>query len=112
MTMMTGLDQFQKTGKENLDVAVKSASAFTKGFQALAAETADYSRHTFESGAKAFEKLVAASSLDKAVEVQSDFLRTAYEGYVSQATKVGEIMTAMARDAYKPYEGYFGKMTK
>ena len=110
--MMTGLDQFQKAGKDNLDVAVKSANAFTKGFQALAAETADYSRHSFETGAKAFEQLVAASSLDKAVEVQSVYLRTAYEGYVSQATKVGEIVTAMARDAYKPYEGFFGKVAR
>lgn len=110
--MIGGLDDLQKAGKENLDVAVKSANAFTKGFQALAAETADYSRHSFESGAKAFEKLVAAPSLDKAVEVQSDYLRTAYEGYVTQATKVGEIVTAMARDAYKPYEGMFGKVVK
>jgi len=110
--MMTGMDQFQKAGKDNLDVAVKSASAFTKGFQALAAEAADYSRHSFETGAKAFEQLVGASSLDKAVAVQSDYLRTAYEGYVSQATKIGEIVSAMARDAYRPYEGFLGKAPK
>lgn len=110
--MMSGLDDLQKAGKENLDVAVKSVGAFTKGLQALATETADYSRHSIESGAKAFEKLVAAPSLDKAVEVQADYLRTAYEGYVTQATKVGEIFTAMARDAYKPYEGFFGKIAK
>lgn len=110
--MIGGLDDLQKAGKENVDVAMKSANAFTKGFQALAAETADYSRHSFESGAKAFEKLVAAPSLDKAMEVQTAFLRTAYEGYVSQATKVGEIVQAMTRDACKPYEGLFGRVGK
>jgi hypothetical protein len=110
--MIGGFEDLQKAGKDNLDVAMKSGSAFTKGFQALATETADYSRRTFESGAKAFEKLAAAPSLDKAVEVQSDYLRTAYEGYVSQATKVGEIFTAMAREAYKPYEGMLGKIAK
>ncbi len=110
--MITGMDHLQKASKDNLDVAVKSANALSKGFQALAAETADYSRHAFESGAQAFEKLVAAPSLDKAVEVHSDYLRTTYEGYVGQATKMGEIFTAMARDAYKPYESFFGKVTK
>ena len=110
--MIGGMDDLQKFGKDNVDVAMKSASALTKGFQTLATETADYSKRAFEAGAKAFEKLAAAPSLDKAVEVQSDYLRTAYEGYVSQATKVGEIFTAMARDAYKPYEGMFGKMAK
>ena len=108
--MINGLDDLQKVGKDNFDVAVKSADAFTKGFGVLATETADYARHSLETGANAFEKLVAAPSLDKAVEVQADYLRSAYEGYVSQATKVGEIMTAMARDAYKPYEGFLGKI--
>jgi hypothetical protein len=110
--MMSGFDDLQKVGKESFDVAVKSANAFNKGFQALATETVDYSRHSLEAGAKVFEELAAASSLDKAVEVQTDFFRSAYEGYVSQATKVGEIVTAMARDAYKPYESYLGKMGK
>lgn len=110
--MISGLDDLQKVGKDNFDVAMKSANALNKGFQALATEAADYSRHSLETGAKAFEKLVAAPSLDKAVEVHSDYLRSAYEGYVNQATKVSEIVTAMARDAYKPYESYLGKMTR
>ncbi len=80
--MINGLDDLQKVGKDNFDVAVKSADAFTKGFGVLATETADYARHSLETGAKAFEKLVAAPSLDKAVEVQADYLRSAYEGYV------------------------------
>jgi hypothetical protein len=110
--MINGMDDLQKAGKENLEVAVKSADAFTKGFGVLATETADYARHSLETGAKAFEKLIAAPSLDKAVEVQAEYLRGAYEGYVSQATKVGEIVTAMARDAYKPYEGFLGKVAR
>ena len=110
--MIGNFDEIQKASKDNMDVAVKSMGAFTKGVQALAAETADYSKRSFETSAKAFESLMSAGSLDKAVEVQSDFVRTAYEGYVSQATKVSEICSAMARDAYKPYEGLFGKIAK
>jgi len=105
-------DEIQKVGKDNMDVAVKSMGAFTKGFQAIAAETADFSKRTFETNAKAMESLLGASSLDKAVAVQSDYMRAAYEGYISQATKVGEIFTGMAREAYKPYESMFGKMAR
>lgn len=110
--MIGGFDELQKVGKDGMDNVVKSAGVWTKGFQALAAESADYSRSAFENGAKAFEKLVAAPSLDKAVEIQTDYFRSAYESYVGQATKVGEIFTAMARDAYKPYEGMLGKVGK
>ena len=110
--MIGNFDELQKAGKENMDVAVKSMGAMTKGFQALAAETADYSKRSFDTSAKAFESLLGAGSLDKAVEVQSDYMRNAYEGYVSQATKFSEIFQSMARDAYKPYEGLFGKMPR
>lgn len=110
--MIGNFEELQKAGKENMDVAVRSMDAMTKGMQALAAEAADYSKRSFDTGAKAFESMLGAGSLDKAVEVQSDFMRNAYEGYVSQATKVSEIFQSMARDAYKPYEGLFGKMPR
>ncbi len=51
--MIGGFDEFQKAGKDNMDTVVKSAGAWTKGFQALATEAADYSRSSFEKSAKA-----------------------------------------------------------
>jgi hypothetical protein len=108
--MINGMDDFQKFGKDNVDVAMKSANAVTKGFQTLASEAADFSKQSFEAGSAAFEKLLAAGSFDKAVAVQTEYFRSAYEEYVGQATKVGEIFADMAKDAYKPYEGLFGKL--
>jgi hypothetical protein len=110
--MINGFDDIQKFGKDNVDTALKSVGAVSKGFQAIAAEAADYAKKSFEAGSSAFEKLLGAQSLDKAVEVQSDYLRSAYEGYVGQMTKVGEIVTDMTKDAYKPYETIFGKFPK
>lgn len=110
--MISGFEDFQKFSKGNADVAMESANAVTKGMQTLASETADYSKSAFEAGTAAFEKMVSAGTLDKAMEVQTDFVRSAYEGYVGQATKVGEIFTGMAQAAYKPYEGLFGKFGK
>jgi hypothetical protein len=91
-----------------MDLAMKSADAFGKGLQAIVAETADYSKRSLDAGTSAMEALLAAQSLDKAVKVQSDFVRTAYEGYVGQVAKVGEIVTDMAKSAYKPYEAFLG----
>jgi hypothetical protein len=108
--MINGMDDFQKFGKDNVDVAMKSANAVTKGFQTLASEAADFSKQSFEAGSAAFEKLLAAGSFDKAVAVQTEYFRSAYEEYIGQATKVGEIFADMAKDAYKPYEGLFGKL--
>ena len=110
--MISGFDDIQKIGKENVDVAIASAGAVSKGYQAIAAEAADYTKKSFEAGSSAFEKLLAAQSLDKAVEVQSEFVRSAYEDYVGQVTKFGELFAGMAKDAYKPYESFFGRASK
>ncbi len=48
-------------------------------------------------------------TLDKAFEIQADYAKTAYEGLVAQATKMGELYTAMAKDAFKPFEAVIAK---
>jgi len=102
----------QGFGKDNVDVAMKSVDAFTKGFQAIATEAMDYSKRSLDASGAAFEKLLAVKSLDKAVEVQSDIVRSAYEEYVGQVSRMGELFQGMAKDAYKPYEAMFGKFGK
>jgi hypothetical protein len=107
--MATGFENMQTLNKDNMDAVMKSANAFSRGFQAIATEAADYSKKTIDASTNALERMIGAGSLDKAVEVQSDFVRTAYEGYVGQFTKVSEIVTDMAKSAYEPYEALFGK---
>ena len=57
----------------------------------------------------ATEKLMGAKSLEKAVEVQSDYFKSAYEGFVSQTARLGELYSDLAQEAYKPFEGYVSK---
>ncbi|MBB5754165.1 phasin family protein [Prosthecomicrobium pneumaticum] len=108
--MAAGFDDMQKVGKDSMDNAMKSLSAFSKGMQAIAVEAADYSKKSFETGTAALEKLLAAKSIDKVVELQSDYVRSSYEGYVAEMTKMGEMFTELTKSAYKPYEALFGKV--
>lgn len=110
--MINGFEDFQKLGKDNMDYAMKSFGSFSKGLQSLAVEIADYSKKSFEDGAATFEKLMAAKSVDKAMEIQSEYVKSSYEGFVAQATKVGEFYADLAKDAYKPFEGMVAKASK
>jgi hypothetical protein len=109
--MLMNFDDVQKMGKENVDAAMKSFSVTSKGVQAIAAEITNYSKKSFEEGSAALEKLLGAKSVDKAVEIQNDYVKTAYEGFVAEATKLGELYTDLAREVYKPFEGYLAKVT-
>jgi hypothetical protein len=107
--MVKNLEDVQQLGKDNMDAALKSVGAYSKSMQAIAIELADYSKRVFEQGTAATEKLVSAKSLDKAFEVQSEYAKNAYEGFVAQATKLGELYADLAKEAYKPFENQFGK---
>ena len=110
--MFQSIDDVQKLGKENLDLAGKSFAAVSKGLQAIAADTADYTKKSFETSSATFEKLAGAKSFDKAVEIQTEFARSAYEGFVAQTTKFGELVTNIAKESYKPFEGIMTKTPK
>jgi hypothetical protein len=104
-------DEFQKFSKDSVDASMNAFSTLSKGVQAIAVESVDYSKKAFEDSTAALEKLFGAKSLEKAVEIQQDYVKGAYEGFVAQATKIGELYVDLAKQAYKPYEGYLAKMT-
>ena len=70
------VDPMQKFGKGNMDMAMTAFGAWAKNAQAIATEVADYSKKSFEDSAAAFEKLIGAKSLEKAMEVQTEYLRS------------------------------------
>ena len=108
--MVKNMDEVQQLGKENMDAALKSFGAWSKSMQAIAIEVADYSKRSFEQGTAAAEKLIGAKSLDKAFEVQSDYMKNSYEGFVAQASKLGELYADLAKEAYRPFESQLGKV--
>ena len=102
--MLKNFEDLQKFGKDNADVAMKQFGTVSKGWQAIATEFADYSKKSFEHGTATLESLLGAKSLDKAIEIQSDYVKTAYEGFVAQSSKLGELYTDLAKETYKPFE--------
>jgi len=109
--MLKNFDDMQKFGKDNMDATMKSIGAASKGFQAIAAEVTNYSKKSFEDGTAAAERLFGAKTLEKAIEAQSDYVKTAYEGFIAEATKLGELYADLAKESYKPFEGYLAKVT-
>ena len=58
---------------------------------------------------RAFEQLIGAKSVEQAVEIQSTYAKKAYETYIAEMSKIGEMYAGLARDAYKPVETALSK---
>ena len=104
--MLKNFDDMQKYGKDQVDSTMRAWGHVSKGVQAIAAETADYSKKSFEEGSAALEKLLGAKSLEKAFEIQTAYAKSAYEGFVAQATRMGELYADLAKESYKPLETF------
>jgi phasin family protein len=97
-------EEFQKTSKNGFDASVRALGEWNKGFQAIAATVADYSKRSFEDGTRAWERLIGVKSLDQAWEIQSQYAKKAFDDYVAHASKLSEMYADLARNAYRPVE--------
>ncbi|SHH54595.1 phasin family protein [Bradyrhizobium erythrophlei] len=88
-----------------------STNAFPGGFQAIATAYGDYTKKSFEDTKSFVEKLSGVRSFDKAVEVQTEFAKSTFETFVTEAQKIGALYGDLAKQAYKPFGGFLTKMT-
>jgi hypothetical protein len=109
--MANKVEEMQNYGKEQLDAAVSSANTFSNGFQAIATAYGDYAKKSFEDTKVFVEKLTAAKSFEKAVEIQTEFAKSAYETFVAESQKIGGLYGDLAKQAYKPFEAMVAKAT-
>ena len=52
------------------------------------------------------EKLAGVRSLDKIVEIQTEFARQAYETFVTESKRIRELYSGLAKQNLKPFEGF------
>ena len=77
--------------------------------QTIARAYGDYTRKSMEQTRSFFETLTGVRSLDKAVEAQGEFARSAYETFVAESRRIRELHNELARQSLKPLEGLAGK---
>jgi hypothetical protein len=104
---MNNFEDAQKFGKEGFEAFIASATAMTKGYQAMAQEMAAFATKTVEHNKATFEKATTARSFERVAEVQQGYAKEAYDALVAQSTKLGDMYKAAATEAYKPYEKSF-----
>ena len=101
----------QLNGEKLLDTGAALASTFPSGFQAIATAYGDYTKKSFEDTKSYVEKLSGVRSLDKAIEIQTEFAKTAYETFVSESQKIAAMYGDLAKQSYKPFGGFIAKVT-
>jgi hypothetical protein len=99
----------QQDSKIQVDVTAASADALSVDFQTLATAYGNYTKKSFEQTKAFVEKLSGVRSLDKAVAIQTEFAKQAYETFVAESQKIRELYRGIAKQNLKPFEGFVAK---
>ena len=102
--MTKSSEEIQKFNKTQLESATLTTQSFVNGLQAIAADTADYSKRSLESGLAFVEKLLALKTPQEAVQLQLEFAKSSYADFVAEATKIRELYSNLAKEAFQPIE--------
>ena len=108
---MVKFEDIQSYGKEQFEQVVANATSFQSGVTAIANAYGEHVKKQFEETKLLAEELSGVKSLDKALEAQSDYARTAYDTFVSDAQKIAGLYGDLAKQTFKPLEGLVSKYT-
>jgi phasin family protein len=106
---MVKVEDIQQYGKEQIDTVVASATTLQNGLQAIASAYGDYTKKSFEDTKSFVEKLSSVGSLDKAIEVQTEYAKSAYEMFVAESQKIAGLYSDLAKQTFRPLEGIVAK---
>jgi phasin family protein len=97
-----GLTELNAQGKQNLEAIVASAAAAQKGVETLSAQSAAFTKKSWEDGVAAAQAMSQARSIQELLELQTTWAKSATEAYLAEVTKATDVLTASVKNSFKP----------
>ena len=97
-----GYDEIAAFGKANIDAMIQANTVFSKGIEAISKEFIALTQAQLETTAAAAKAIFAAKTLKDVVELNAAFHKTNFDKLVANSTKLGELGTKVATDAFAP----------
>jgi hypothetical protein len=86
-------------------------TSLQSGVQAIATAYGDYARKSFEDTKSFVEALSGVKSLDKVLEAQGEYAKSAYETFVAESQKIAGLYGDLAKQTFKPLESVAARFT-
>lgn len=95
-------DQFSDFSRENVEAMIVSSNIVAKGFEVVGKEFAAYAQNAAEANMAAAKKLSAAKNPQELMDLQADWAKTAFDGFVAESTKLQDISVKVSNQAVQP----------
>ena len=103
---MTAVEQIQHAAKDQGDASVQTLAT---SVQTIATAHADYAKKAMQDSSEFFAKLTSLKEPAKVMELQSEYVKNAYETFVAEAKKISELYTDFFKQTAKPLQDLISK---
>ena len=93
---------YKNAASNGLEAASRSVGEFNNGFREIADEMNEYSMRSFENVFRTWQQFLDARALRQVVELQTRYAQNAYEAYVAEISKLGNLYLSLTRRVSKP----------
>jgi hypothetical protein len=100
---MNGIEEYQNHFRQQSLATLASAEELAKQFWAIAVARADNAKGSFKEGAAFLQRLAGAKSLEQALEIRTEYTRTAHETFVAESKGIVELYNELSKIARKPF---------
>ena len=105
--MSKGFEDVTQFGQENVEALVASGKVVAKAAEEINAEVMAYSKKAYEDAMAASKEMAQARSVTEFFEKNTAFAKSSFEGWVAQATRVNEMYSQAAKEAFAPINARF-----
>jgi Phasin protein len=89
-------------GRSAKDIRMTDFAPIQEKLTAITTAHADYAKSAFEAHKAYLEKLATLKAPDQALQLTTDHMKTAYETFVAESQKIGEMYKSFFTTAFKP----------
>ena len=79
-------------------------------YQTIVDAYRNYTRQSFDQTQSFFGRLAGVRSFDKAIELQTEFAKQAYDGFVAETRRLRDLHSQLARQRLQDWEGLVTRM--
>ncbi len=101
------VDDAARLSKEQVDAIVSAGNVAAKGIETINAEVLAFTKSQIEDQISATKAMMGVKTLQELIELQNGFAKTAFEAYTAHTTKLSEVATRTAQDAFAPINTQF-----
>ncbi|WP_419905550.1 phasin family protein [Kiloniella sp.] len=99
--MKSGMDA-AALGKENAELAAKSAASFFEGFQKMNNLFMGIAQESMKKNMAVAEAFIGAKDFNEVSDIQSKFARESFDAMVKNGTEISELTTKLTNEAVEP----------